>query len=422
MPTTIDNETSCEDLQDIISAVPSWIVRWGITLALSVLLEIVILSALIKYPDVVSTQMIISSVNAPKVVLARQSGKLTTLLVKEGEMVEPGQHMAFFETTASPDDVLTLNRELKVIQADINANRNPSLVLSSALNLGEIQESFQQFYQEFLQYRSTTSNGYYLNKLVFLNNELQDIQSLKKQLEEQRALRIREYDNNKEEYQSYQKLYRNKVISKSEFRMQENKFLASKYPVQQSQTELLNNSSSYSAKERELFEVRHTIMEQQSRFLQSVNQCLSETQKWILTYILIAPIKGRVTFAGIVQPNQNIIAGQEVFVINTGSKAFFGDLKIPQYNMGKIKTGENVLVKMESYPYEQYGIITGKLTYISDVAYRDSVFTARVTFDNPGKKIIIKNGMRGQVDIITEDSSLLKRFFRGITKMLNNAV
>jgi len=422
MPTTIDNETSCEDLQDIISAVPAWIVRWGITLALSVLLGIVILSTLIKYPDVVSTRMVISSVNAPKVVLARQSGKLTTLLVREGEMVEPGQHMAFFETTANPGDVLTLNRELKVIQADINANRNPSLNLSSALNLGEMQESFQQFYQEFLQYKSTTSNGYYQNKLVFLNNELQDIQSLKKQLEEQRALRIREFDNNKEEYQSYQKLYRNRVISKNEFRMQENKFLASKYPVQQSQTELLNNSSSYSAKERELFEVRHTITGQQSRFLQSVNQCLSESQKWIMTYILIAPIKGRVTFAGTIQPNQNIIAGQEVFVINTGNKAFFGDLKIPQYNMGKIKTGENVLIKMESYPYEQYGIITGKLTYISDVAYRDSIFTARVTFDNPGKKIVIKNGMRGQVDIITEDSSLLKRFLRGIAKLLNNAV
>ncbi|RDC56180.1 hypothetical protein DU508_11225 [Pedobacter chinensis] len=92
--------------------------------------------------------------------------------------------------------------------------------------------------------------------------------------------------------------------------------------------------------------------------------------------------------------------------------------------MGKIHVGERTLVKLRSYPYEQYGMITGRLTYISDVAYRDSVFVAKVGFEHfenkdPGRKVVLKNGMQADAEIITEESSLLQRFFRNIIKVIN---
>ncbi len=69
MPTTSSTETSCEEIQDIITSIPSWIVRWGVTLAFVVLAGILFLSSIIRYPDVLSTEMIVNSVNAPKMVL-----------------------------------------------------------------------------------------------------------------------------------------------------------------------------------------------------------------------------------------------------------------------------------------------------------------------------------------------------------------
>ncbi|WP_431293119.1 hypothetical protein [Pedobacter sp. P26] len=92
--------------------------------------------------------------------------------------------------------------------------------------------------------------------------------------------------------------------------------------------------------------------------------------------------------------------------------------------MGKIREGELALVKLRSFPFEQYGMIRGRLSYISDVAYRDSVFIAKVSFEtfenkDPNLKIVLKNGMQADVEIVTEESSLLQRFFRNITKMLN---
>jgi len=40
-----------DEMQDIIAVPPSWILRWGVTLFIGVLVLIVALSAIIKYPD-----------------------------------------------------------------------------------------------------------------------------------------------------------------------------------------------------------------------------------------------------------------------------------------------------------------------------------------------------------------------------------
>jgi multidrug efflux pump subunit AcrA (membrane-fusion protein) len=425
MPEIIsEQEINSEEVHEIIMAVPSWILRWGITLVFAVLGSIVLLSALINYPDIVKTTLKVNCLNAPKAVLARQTGKLTDLLVAEGQAVKSGQPLAYFESTAKAEDVLKLNGELKSVQSRISKRNFEAVVLPEGLNLGEIQGSYQNFYGQYLQYQATTKNGYYLSRMAFLEKDLRDIKALNSQILAQQKIQRLEYANQEEEYKAYQKLYKNKVISRSEFMQQENKYLASKYPLQQNETAVLNNSGTYSAKEKELLDLRHTIAEEQAKFVQALNQCITESDNWVMQHILTAPVAGTVSFAGIVQQNQNVQSGQEVFVINPGNTDFFGEVQIPQYNMGKIYKGAGTLVKMRSYPYEQYGMIRGKLTYISDVAYRDSVFIAKVSFDqfenkDASRKIVLKNGMLADAEIITEESSLLQRFFRNITKMMD---
>ena len=44
-------EVNSEEVQDIITAGPSWILRRGITLIFGILLTIVLVSAFIKYPQ-----------------------------------------------------------------------------------------------------------------------------------------------------------------------------------------------------------------------------------------------------------------------------------------------------------------------------------------------------------------------------------
>ncbi|MBE5322225.1 HlyD family efflux transporter periplasmic adaptor subunit [Pedobacter sp. MR2016-19] len=415
-----------EEITEIITNVPVWILRWGITLIFAILGGIILLSALIEYPDVIKTNLKVNSLNSPKPVLAKQNGKLTTLLVEDGQSVKENQSLAYFESTAKPEDVIRLNSQLKFFRVNVIKNSNQaSTGLPADLNLGELQGSYQNFFQAYLQYQSTQRNGYYLNRMAFLEKDLKDVNALRIQILQQQKIQQQEFSNQEEEYKAYQKLYKNKVISRSEFKQQENKYLASKYPLQQTETALLTNVSSYSTKEKELLDLKHTIAEEQAKFIQELNQCITESDSWILQHVLKAPIAGTVNFAGIVQQNQNMQANQEVFIINPGNTDFFGEVQIPQYNMGKIRKGEKALVKLRSYPFEQFGMIKGKLSYISEVAYRDSVFIAKISFDqienkDPNRKIILKNGMQAEAEIITEESSLLQRFLRSITKVINS--
>ncbi|QPH39222.1 HlyD family secretion protein [Pedobacter endophyticus] len=423
----ISIEINSEEIQEIIAAVPDWIIRWGITLVFFVLGGIILLSAFIEYPDIVKVNLKVNSLNAPKAVFSKQSGKLISLLVEDGQKVTKNQLLAFFESTADPNDVLKLSEKLKEIQNDIfNLNNQQVFKLPINLNLGEIQGNYQRFYQEYLQYQSTQKNGYYLSQMAFLERDLSAIKNLKSQILKQRQIQLKEYANSESEYRAYKQLYTKKVISRSEFIQQENKYLAAKYPLQQTETSVLNNTSSYIAKEKELAELRNTITQQQAKFVQALNQCITECEAWTQQHILRAPIAGKVSFAGILQQNQNIASNQEVFIINPGNTDFFGEVQIPQYNMGKIHIGVRTLVKLQSYPFEQYGMIRGKLTYLSDAAYRDSVFIAKVSFDKIENKesmhkIVLKNGMLAEAMIITEESSLLQRFFRNITKMIGNS-
>ena len=50
-----------DEVQEIISAVPSWMIRWGITLIFGLILMLVSLSWFIKYPDIIFGNAILTT-------------------------------------------------------------------------------------------------------------------------------------------------------------------------------------------------------------------------------------------------------------------------------------------------------------------------------------------------------------------------
>ncbi|MES2650767.1 MAG: HlyD family efflux transporter periplasmic adaptor subunit [Bacteroidota bacterium] len=426
MPTE-ETFRNSEEIQEIITAVPSWILRRGIFLILVVLLSIVLLSAFIRYPDVVKTSLKINSLNSPKGAIAHQSGKLVKLLVRENEHVTAKQPLAFIESTGKHEDVMALGNTLNHLNKLLNTSQPITAqdIVGKDLNLGELQGNYQSFYQAYLQFVNTQNGGLYVTQKGYLEKDLDEIKKLQNQIHQQKQIQEQEFANAQEEYEAYRKLKNKNVISNSEFKQQENKYLSSKYPLQQTATALLNNNSSYMAKQKEIATLNNTIREEQAKFGQALNAMITETNSWLMKYVIFSPLAGSVGYAGILQENQNVAVNQELFIINPGNTNFFGEVQIPQYNMGKVKLGQRTLIKLRSYPFEEYGIINGKISYITDVALKDSVFIAKIDFGkfeqkNPDNPIVLKPGMQADAEIITKESSLLQRFLRNITKMMNS--
>lgn len=417
-----------DDMLDIITTVPSWILRWGIVLFFCILVLIITLSAFIKYPDIIKTQLKIESPNSPKPVVSKVSGKLVRLLLKENTAVVTGQALAYIESTGDHGKISDLTANLKELQTQALQGKPINQILflqSDNFQLGELQSAYQVFYQEYLNYKSAINDGFYLKKKAFLQNDLLDLTRQTQQLNQQKQIQERNFVIADDDYQMHKKLEKEKVETLAELRQQESKYLAQKAPLVQTEAALITAGSNYSAKQKEILELDNQIREEQAKFLQALNSLISQAEDWKSKYILTASQAGKLSYAGIIQENQVLRSGQEIFNINPGNEAFFGQMAIPQNNMGKIKEGQEVLVKLKSYPFEEYGMIRGRIKYISDVPYDDSVFVSKVDFkiknsSDMKKPIHLKQGMMADAEIITQDATILQRISRSVIKMMSN--
>lgn len=410
-----------EEVHEIITAVPSWILRVGCTLILGLILSVVLISSFIKYPDVIKVNLKIYSSNAPKGVFVKQAGKIVKIFFKEGSMVEQNQILAFMESTAEHRDVLELYKMLTRMSSELKISGVIADLHLKDFKLGELQSQYLNFHQQYFKYISLQRGGYYTKRRAYLETDLKSIGELHKQIMSQRQIQEKEFANVENEFESYKKLFEKNVISRSEYKLQENKYLSARYPLAQNITALLNNNSEYISKEKEILELEQTIQEEQSKFIEVLKNMITEIDRWTNLYILKTPITGKLSYGEIIQENQTVNLGEEIFIISSSKSYFFGEVFIPQYNMGKIKIGQDVLIKMHGFPFEEYGIVRGKMTYISDVAIRDSLFIGKVSFRRPESKktesrILLKNGMQADAEIITQESSLLRRFVRGLTR------
>jgi biotin carboxyl carrier protein len=137
-------------------------------------------------------------------------------------------------------------------------------------------------------------------------------------------------------------------------------------------------------------------------------------------YTLIAPQDGKAAFVSIVQPGGLLKAGQEVFVIHPANEQFFGVMQIPENNIGKIKTGQQVQIKLRNYPAEEYGQLKGTISYITDEPVQ-GFFTVKVTLITSQLKhpVELKSWMTADAEIITESVSLQRRLLKTVLNRLN---
>ena len=158
-----------------------------------------------------------------------------------------------------------------------------------------------------------------------------------------------------------------------------------------------------------------------------ISQLLAEIQSWELSYALIAPIDGHVTFTNYWVKNQNVTTGETVFtIIPKDNMEIIGKAQMPLTRSGKVKIGQKVNIRFSNFPDNEYGIIRGKVKNISMVPVKDAqgldFYTVEIEFPE-GMTTTYKRvlpylpEMQAQADIVTDDISLLERFFMPLRKI-----
>jgi hypothetical protein len=98
-------ELHSEEVQEIMGQIPSWILRWGITVIFILLIAFFTGSYFLRYPDILTAQIVVTTTPPPVELYAHSTGRINTISVVNKERVGQGDILAVIENTADYNDV-----------------------------------------------------------------------------------------------------------------------------------------------------------------------------------------------------------------------------------------------------------------------------------------------------------------------------
>jgi multidrug resistance efflux pump len=420
------------EITEILSTKPPFLIKWGTLIFICFLLFFALVCWHIQFPEVVIASAKLNSMNAPKTVTAKTEGKIEQILVKENMSVKDGESLAYIESLASSASVKAFEMQLDSMINLVLQNKFEKLISFypdnrndiSISKLGELQFSYQTFVQSFILFKDILNSGIYFKKKQMLNTDLKSIRDLNTILNNQKKLIKEDISLTEETFNANEKLAINKVISSFDYRIEKSKLIAKQLSLPQINAAIISNEREQNEKLKEIEELENQVLAQKNTFIQALYTMKSHVQSWNHKYLIKAPVSGTVTFVGFVQEQQEIILGQELFFIQPKNISYYLELVIPQQNLGKVRKGQDVIIKFEAYPFEQYGSVIGKIDYVksapTDSGYLAKVLLPNGLITNHGVSIEYHYGLLAKAEIITKDMRLLEHFYYNLIKQLNN--
>ena len=366
------------EVQEIISCRPVWLVRNGIVLFLLIIAALLGATFFIRYPDIIHANAKLTSINAPKEIITKTDGKLISLKVKEGNMVVKNDIIGFMESRANAEEMILFSKVIDSMQSLLNKNETEiainyfnAIAMKKATTFppaaGEIEGAVSTFMQSCNLFSQYLSKGYYLQKKKMLTDDIVYLQQLYSNLQEQKQLQEQDLLLAKQTLDANKSLNDDKVISALDYRNEKSKFIGKSLTIPQITSAIINNGSSRHEKEKEIAQLENEILQQKGIFVQSLNVLKAQLEEWKSKFLLIAPISGSIAYANFYQENQQIKMNETICYINPENTQYFAQVLIPQSNFGKIKAGQKVLLKLLAYPYQEFGAVKGRLDFISNI-------------------------------------------------------
>ena len=409
-----------EEVKDVLSKPPKVIFRWGNTMLFAFISIVLFLSWLIKYPDIVTAQAVLTTEIPPQKEYARASGKIDSVFVENFQEVTRGSILAFIENTAKYNDVMFLKSILDTLKVNQISFYFPLDDLPM-LFLGEMEDEFSLFENNYVQYLLNKESQSFLNNDLANKYALSQLNYRLQTLNNQKELNKDELSYKKKDLERNKKLFKKGVISAQDFENKKLEYLQAErgYKNLSISISQIKESISNTKNLKKQTSIDNTRQEVNllKGVIQSLDQLKTAIKEWELRYLFKSNIEGSVSFMKIWSKNQTINSGDFVFtIIPKIHSSYMCKLQAPILNSGKVKIGQDVNIKLSSYPDNEFGVLTGKVKDISLVPniegqYLINVELPKKLITTHGKEIKFKQEMTGLAEIITEDLRLIERFF-----------
>lgn len=434
------SEIRSDEVQEILTHIPNWMIRWGITLILGIITLVLFLSWLIKYPDIVSSNITLTTEIPPVKLVSKTHGQIQKIYPSEGDFINKGDFIAEIQNPLNEDAIHFLKDKTMEI-TDIFLTKHitktsiPVVFNDSSLVFGELQVEYNNLKSLVKEYEVLLTNTFQENKIKNIEKQLVYYNKLSSISKHQLQLSEHILKHTKEKYELDKRLYKKGVISKMDFYTKEKEFTVHQQEVENLKKAYVRNNITIAEYEKQLNEHTYEYSEKERKLKERISESIDNLENfmhsWQQNYAITAPFSGKVSYLSNLSDKQFVQAGVPLFAIIPENNKYIGHVKIPVYGSGKVKIGQDVHIKLDAYPNYEYGQINGEVIEITqipsnDATEEDMIYWAKVKLINGltttyQKELNFKPELSGTAEIVAEDLRLIERVFNQFKKILDRS-
>lgn len=415
-----------DELIDVVSEPPTWIMRGGAGVITGILLLFLLGTWVIKYPEVLTGNAVVTTRIQPIRVITPTGGRMTSLLATDEMWVKKGAILAETENATQLQNIPTMRLLISETRAFL---RNPQRTISfpgTHFIWGDLQPDFNIIHQSYLDFKRLQSDMILESRIKNRQQQADELRQLITVNEHQKQLNEEAFQNAEERFQGDEKLFKAGVSSKFDYINSKNKRLETQREREDFQKEILNNHLKLNEIERDIQEIGYAHIEKKRLCLDNIERSLytieNSLRHWQQNYLITAPADGKLVFLKNLTENQYLKAADTLFALMPIEETYIATVEIPVRGMGKAQVGQNVIIKLEDYPYQEFGMLEGKVISLEPSltihTYRVKVSLPNGLMSTYHQKFRFRSEMAGTAQIVTADLRLIEHAFYGLRKLL----
>lgn len=432
-----NNHIYSAEAQEILEKIPSWIIRSGISVLATIIGLAIVACCIIKYPDTIIGNITLTTKTPPIDLVAKTNGNVEFVFFSEGDTIQKGSVVAVLESSTNWDDISFLSNKLDSSHFVPNVIVGESWIYDD-YQLGELQSSFSDLQTRCADYLFYISEKIHNQKVNLLIRRIEKNKEYIKSLEKQypiymEELRIEHSNLSRDSLLLTQKAISeaNYELSIQSFKTKEKNCRAFLSSIMVAELELLNNMQQL---EELSISNKTGLIEYENKILESLKNFKSILSQWKEKYAIVSPDNGIASFSTVWSGGQYVVSGQRIAsIIPLKETEICGKIIVPSSRLGKVDVGQKVIVKLNGFPYMEYGALIGEIRVISAVPEILSTSNERTTqgyaidiyFPNGlittyKKELPLIQQMDGTAEIVLKDKRLVEYFIEPIISVFNN--
>lgn len=370
----------------------------------------------------------ISTEGSTKIIQPAISGVVTSINVHEGQRVKKGDTLLALDKTTAEKDVATANQSLNAARVERDILRRLAVGgnTDEIINNADLPDEAKVMLRQFASSQTALSVARQQAASGIISNYQQQLQ-FNQQAKNQLETNAQNLKNRKAEIEKQlpnanpvDKLRLQNELSNIDQRITsaDSAVLGQNQQLLQSQsalTQAQNQSQTQTAETNSAFS--NQIITAEKRIIELENNLVKAKQILAQTTIT-APVDGTVLSLTVKTIGSVVNAGQQLAQIVPEKVPLYVDAALDNQDIGFVKPGQRVVVKVATYPFQRYGYLEGTVENISPDAIQDDkkglIYKAKIKLNDEKSskqnQLKLLPGMSVSAEITTGQRRIIEFF------------